>query len=138
MQDIEAIRRDVQACDDWLTAYIAKNGNGVPKEAIPEQWRDTDAMNAKRSALEVHDFKNDPPDRYVAYISHGPGNNWIVTTWTGDYLGTVSRIHKSWNSRRWDTTKFYSFSAVMLNGMAYNGIAYGGPGMYCRIWKKKN
>jgi uncharacterized secreted protein with C-terminal beta-propeller domain len=89
-----------------------------PKEddekLMPEDMR---VSNEDRSAVEVYEFVNDPPERYTVYINT---RECTATTWTGDVLGTVT-FGKEYRSNMGDKRQHVWMKGI--NGKVYTGTS---------------
>lgn len=88
--------------------------------------------NEERSALEVYDFVNDPPDSYFLYIRECKLTRWDgeATTWAGDRLGWVC-FGSEYRSNMGDIRVPVTIKAI--NGKTYHGTFYKSAGDYARI-----
>jgi hypothetical protein len=95
--------------------------------------------NEERSAVEVYEFVENPPERYFLYIKQetcqtvlGGDHNVSgrATTWTGEPLGDVGfgrEFRSNWGDRRID------INVYAINGRTYNGTYYKSAGDYARV-----
>lgn len=105
-----------------------------------------DVTNEERSAVEVYEFCQTPPERYFLYISHDDnalslpdshnhrtirnGASGLATTWTGEKLGDVqfgSEFHSAFGDRR------VSLRVYAINGKTYSGNYFRDAGSYARV-----
>lgn len=92
--------------------------------------------NDERSALEVYEFCQNPPERYFLYIKLNPngytgyGSSHMATTWTGEYLGDV-QFGRTFKSSFGDTR--VSITVAAINGRKYHGTYYKSAGDYARV-----
>ena len=87
--------------------------------------------NEERSAIEVYEFCQTPPDRYFLYISFPEfGKPGIASTWTGENLGAVT-FGRSFRSSFGDKRVPIRIDAI--NGKAYSGTYYSDAGNYARV-----
>lgn len=128
----------------WAEQYKQKNGwTVIPVDAIPPVKFDND----DRSAMEVWEWKHNPPEKYFLYITETKNNPvgfpyekplWIATTWTGQKLGNVrygAEFH-CWGFGRRSTRQ--SITVYGNNGVRYYGTYYKSSGNYARIKRMKN
>jgi len=125
--------RELQArLDRYITWVRERFGNGwacYDPDDVPENCRLT---NEERSKLEIHDWVNDPPRRYFAYVFHPDDlKKRYIGTWTGDKLARISilggRVRDNFGGcRRY-------ISAYGTNGVRYWGWYYESAGDYCRL-----
>jgi len=83
--------------------------------------------NEERSAVEVYEFRAEPPDKYVVYIDEPKR---LATTWTGDKLGSVSfgqPFRDNFGGKRIPIT------VNAINGRIYHGTYFKSSGDYARI-----
>jgi hypothetical protein len=83
--------------------------------------------NEERSAVEVHEFQAEPPDRYFLYINEAKK---LATTWTGDKLGLVEfgkPFRDNFGGKRIPIT------VQAINGRKYHGTYFASSGEYARI-----
>lgn len=83
--------------------------------------------NEQRSAIEVYEWVNDPPDRYFAYVNEKTRK---LTTWTGDVLGHV-HFGRTYQSNMGD--KRCHIWVTAINGREYTGTYYASAGDYACI-----
>jgi hypothetical protein len=107
--------------------------------------------NDLRSVVEVWEFVNNPPERYIAYVSADrglpgyEGRRYMplqyhvnIITWAGDTLvadhGTAMQyiaLGPVWRSNMGDHRRSIRFRAI--NGRTYAGTWYFDAGDYCRL-----
>jgi hypothetical protein len=101
-----------------------------------------DSQNSITSAHEVYEWLQHPPTRYFAYVkvtrnaqgySTGSG---VLTTWTGDILGTV-QLGRRYSTGGFARSTRRSITVVGTNGVKYHGTYYESSGDYCRIKRNK-
>jgi hypothetical protein len=117
----------------WAKQYQQKNGwTVIPSGAIPPVKFDND----DRSAIELWDWKHNPPERYFVYIKDFcPQNTGLATTWIGQELGRVSfgrGYRDNFGGLRVPITVYGN------NGVKYYGTYYKSSGDYARIKRSKN
>ncbi len=100
----------------------------------------TNQKNAETSRKEVAAFISDKPRQYFLYVKlHDPATlplgfpkeRGIVTTWTGDKLGTIYHVGASYYSNFGDWRRSISFRGI--NGLSYFGTYYFSTGDYARV-----
>lgn len=129
-EQAEDIERREAAHQSWIGERTSYHPSEVPAGC-------EGPTNEERSALEVYRFKNDPPDRYVAYVSlpadrardeaYARGR---MTTWTGDDLGACylgGTVRDNFGGKR------YPIRVEGINGRKYHGWYYASSGNYCRV-----
>lgn len=84
--------------------------------------------NDERSAIEVYEFVRDKPERYFAYVEL---NARTVTTWTGQKLGTITRIGREYRDAFGGQR--IPITVQGINGVRYHGIYFVSSGDYCRL-----
>lgn len=95
--------------------------------------------NEDISRAEVIEFKRKPlpvGESYSAYLARSPDGAYLITTFTGDVLATVTSIN-SWRAHGWQTDQRGTFWARGIDGRMYYG-RHNGTGMYCRMRVSKN
>lgn len=96
----------------------------------------SDFANRQRAELELEHLATGP-ERVFAYVKRPePGNPWVITLWTGHYLGLAwvgprSRMGFGHNSYRRPVT-------TRILGTLYHGWYYESSGDYCRLKRAKN
>jgi hypothetical protein len=83
------------------------------------------------SAVEVYEFRNDPPARYFAYVNCQGNYPSYITTWTGEILGEVLSFGASYHSNMGDVRQNITVKAI--NGKRYTGTYFKSSGDYCRL-----
>jgi hypothetical protein len=114
----------------WVDSIRGKNGwaSYRPEDkpaSVP------DVSNEERSALEVFEFCQNPPEKYFLYIRE---KDHTATTWTGDVLGEVSfgrEWRDSFGGRRVPVT------IRAINGLTYHGTYFKSSGDFARIRQSK-
>jgi hypothetical protein len=90
-----------------------------------------DERNAEISRKQVAGFKTARPgDRDLAYMSK---DETKVTTWTGEAIGTIHRLHKTqagFGGRRGSGRYYFRMRAY--DGRSWSGNGPG-AGMYCQL-----
>lgn len=115
--------------DKWAEQFRMRNGfRVVPVGATPP----AEVTNDERSAVEVFEFCRDKPDRYFLYVKAIPG---LVTTWTGQTLGTC-QLGSVYRGGFGDKRQPITVRAV--NGCTYHGTYFKSAGDYARITKSKH
>lgn len=117
------------AVTEYLTAHKT---NCIPNDIHATFPFANEVTNEMQSAIEVYEFINMPPEKYVLYIDEG---NSAATTWTGQNLGRVT-FGKAYRSNLRDERQPVSILAI--NGYAYYGTYYKSSGNYARIKMRKN
>lgn len=91
--------------------------------------------NAERSAREVAEWLKDPPESYFLYvrdINDSDGRRApVVTTWTGDVLGTITGWGATWVDNMGSTRRTLYVHGT--NGVDYWGTYFKSAGDYARI-----
>ena len=96
-------------------------------------------QNADISTVKVYDFKRGKHldgRSYVAYLDRRDGA-WLVTTWTGDPLATVTEINSHRVHTGYLTNTRGTFWARGIDGKMYYGW-HNGAGMYCKMRLSKS
>jgi hypothetical protein len=124
------IRQRNDALMAWVDSIRGRNGWASYK---PEDKPTNvpDVSNEERSALEVFEFCQTPPDKYFLYIRE---KDHTATTWTGDVLGQVSfgrEWRDSFGGRRVPVT------IRAINGLTYHGTYFKSAGDFARIRQSK-
>jgi hypothetical protein len=83
--------------------------------------------NEEISAIEVYEFVNDPPEKYLAYVNE---KTMEMTTWTGEKLGRVG-WGRTWKSNFGDVR--VSIDVDGINDARYHGTFFKSAGDYCII-----
>jgi hypothetical protein len=124
------IRQRNDALMAWVDSIRGKNGWASYKpEDKPAHV--PDVSNEERSALEVFEFCQNPPDKYFLYIRE---KDHTATTWTGDVLGQVSfgrEWRDSFGGRRVPVT------VRAISGLTYHGTYFKSSGDFARIRQSK-
>jgi hypothetical protein len=114
----------------WVDSIRGKNGwASYRPEDKPAHI--PDVTNGERSALEVFEFCQTPPDKYFLYINQ---KDHTATTWTGDVLGQVffgGEWRDSFGGRRVPVT------VRAINGHTYHGTYFKSSGDFARIRQSK-
>jgi hypothetical protein len=91
-----------------------------------------DVTNDERSALEIFEFRSNPPDKYFLYINE---DKHTATTWTGDVLGQVtfgSEYRDNFGGKRQPVW------VRGINGKQYHGTYFKSSGNFARIRQSKS
>jgi hypothetical protein len=128
------IRQRNDALMAWVDSIRGKNGwASYRPEDKPAHV--PDVSNEERSALEVFEFVQNPPDKYFLYINE---TTYAATTWTGDKFGDVRF------GRAYKCPAFGGFSSTRvpvtiraINGVTYHGTYYKSSGSFARIRQSK-
>lgn len=157
----DALRARIDAYESARKQFDPKRyerGGGYSREdctSIATLAGATDPTNEEKSAVEVYEFVQNPPDRYFAYVKGvkfewrpnpsqcGARNipaltDWrggIVTTWTGDKLGDVVAVGDLHRGNMGDVR--IPLRVKGINGVTYSGIFYASTGDYCRLRRVK-
>jgi len=129
-QEYKELREKIDAHKNWLEARDYKS---YRTEECPEDLRVT---NEQRSAVEVYEWENDPPEQYFAYVNgkhrtvDGITYRPTITTWMGDTLGYVI-FGVEYRSCFGD--KRVPMCVTGTNGKKYYGTYYKSAGDYCRL-----
>jgi hypothetical protein len=83
------------------------------------------------SALEVYEFRHNPPTRYFAYVHQAGHYPDYITTWTGEILGEVLTFGAAYHSNMGDVRQ--NIKVLGINGKHYSGTYYKSSGDYCRL-----
>lgn len=121
----DALRAQEEKFRAWLgirTSYLLEE---VPADCPP-------LTNEQRSAVEVYDFVNDPPQKYFAYVSE---KTMTITTWMGNLLGKITRVGDTYRCLFGDTRR--SIHVLGVNGLRYYGVYYQSSGDYCLLTANK-
>lgn len=116
--------KEIRAKYDAFHAWRGNRTSYHPSE-IPSHV--PTVTNDELSALEVHDFVTNPPDRYFLYINEETGN---ATTWTGDSLGRAylgREFRDNFGGKRVPVT------IQSINGKTYHGTYFKSAGNYARV-----
>jgi hypothetical protein len=130
MVSINTIQKRV-AIERKYVKGLRKNWLSPEEQQILKRKMGGELTNSMRSQLEIHQFKKERPSNYFAYVDLPKR---IVTTWTGQKIGTITRVgreHKVWGSERVPIR----FKAI--NKANYSGTLYSGAGDYGRFKKVK-
>ena len=93
--------------------YPRKNGITVEEQAtLPAP-----VSNEDISAMEVYEFKANPPDSYTLYVEE---TGHFVTTWMGDVLGIIRDYGRVFRSNFGDKRQYLTIAAI--NGRTYGGF----------------
>lgn len=112
--------------------YMTENKtNGIPVNICATFPFANEVNNDVRSAIEVYEFINTPPDKYFLYIDE---QNKTATTWTGQKLGNV-KFGTPYTSNFGDRRQ--PIDIIAINGKIYYGTYYKSSGSYARIKEKK-
>lgn len=145
IEEYEELKQIQSQYNEWAKQYVQKNGwTVIPADAIPPVKFDND----DRSAMELWEWKTNPPEKYFIYIreTKEPPKGfpyekplWEAITFTGQKLGNVrygkeykSPCFGSWPSIRQSITVYGS------NGVKYYGTYHKSSGDYARIKRYKN
>jgi len=125
-EQYEEHKTRAQAWRTWAEQYKQRNGWTVIPAGVepPEGAR---ISNEERSAIEVYEFVNNPPDRYFLYVNEAQR---IATTWTGDKLGALF-LGASWRDNFGGTRRSVTLHAI--NGRTYHGTYFKSSGDYARV-----
>ena len=124
------IRLRNDALNAWVDTIRGKNGWASYKpEDKPSDV--PDVTNEERSALEVFEFCQNPPDKYFLYIRE---KDRTATTWTGDVLGQVS-FGREWRDSFGGRRSPVTIRAI--NGLTYHGTYFKSSGDFARVRQSK-
>lgn len=102
--------------------------NGIPVE-ICATFPFADIVdNELRSAIEVYEFVNNPPNKYFIYVSEV---KQVVTTWTGQILGDITFMGNPYRDNFGGKRQSIRFKAI--NGLFYHGTYFKSSGDYARV-----
>lgn len=93
--------------------------------------------NNMTSAIELYEWKHNPPQHYALYLSLGEKNIRVgrATTWTGDLLGRAVFDHKSYSPVG---GVFWAVTVYGSNGVRYYGRWFYQSGDVAIIHAHKN
>lgn len=121
----KALRERIDAENAFIDSKRGKNGWAcIPANEYSENVK---VENANKSAVEVYEFVNDPPERYTVYINT---LERTATTWMGDVLGTVI-LGSEYRSNFGDKRQHVWMKGI--NGKIYTGTYYKSAGDYAHI-----
>lgn len=130
--EYETARYKLEQYETAAKAYMTANKtNGIPIDICATFPFANEVSNDMRSAIELYEFINNPPQKYFLYIDE---QTKTATTWTGQKLGDVS-FGRSYKSNLGDSRQPITITAI--NGLTYYGIYYKSSGGYARIKKSK-
>lgn len=112
------------AANKWMKE---NKTNGIPAEVCASFPYSDVVNNELRSAVEVYEFINYPPEKYFLYISE---SKKIATTWTGQELGFV-KFGREYRATFGDVRQSVRITAC--NGLVYSGTYYKSAGNYARV-----
>lgn len=109
--------------------YLKENKtNAIPVEISKAFPYANEITNALRSAIETWEFKIKPPQKYTLYVNL---EKRVVTTWTGQVLGTITSIGKAYRSNMGDIRIPIRFKGI--NTLTYAGTFYKSAGDYAHV-----
>lgn len=122
----------------FLDYYEAERGRLFPKKnsftsEMLLQLPQPNPTNAERSAIEVYEFIENPPKKYLVYVDV---EKKVVTTWVGDVLGRVTWMGSRYKSSFGDKRVNFGFRGI--NGYDYYGTHYCSSGDYARVRQKSS
>lgn len=117
------LKKRLDRFEDWCVTRTSYHADSVPVELR--------VTNEERSYIEVYEFLNDPPDKYLVYIDEEAG---LAKTWPGHLLGEVT-FGLSYHSNMGDLRVPVTIKAI--NGRMYFGTYYKSAGDYARVKVKK-
>jgi hypothetical protein len=122
-------KSQLSAYETVAEQYIKDNKtNGIPAE-ICATFPFADVVdNELRSAIEVYEFVNNPPDKYFLYVSEV---RQVVTTWTGQILGDITYMGNPYRDSFGGKRQSIRFKGI--NGLQYYGTYYKSAGDYARV-----
>ena len=125
------IRLRNDALNAWVDTIRGKNGWASYKpEDKPSDV--PDVTNEERSALEVFEFCQNPPDKYFLYIRE---KDRTATTWTGDVLGHVPLVGSGAIALAVSSDVPVTIRAI--NGLTYHGTYFKSSGDFARVRQSK-
>jgi len=129
------IRRRNDALNAWVDTIRNKRTGWASYKASDKPAHVPDVTNEERSALEVFDFCQNPPDKYFLYIRE---KDRTATTWTGDVLGQVSfgLVYKCPAFGGFSSTRV-PVTIRAINGLTYHGTYFKSSGDFARIRQSK-
>ena len=89
--------------------------------------------NDERSAVEAWEFQHTQRDRYTAYVDF---DKTKVTTWTGQLLGTITKVGREWRDSFGG--KRIALSVLGINGVHYHGTYFVSSGDYCHLKARRH
>lgn len=107
-----------------------KNGKSYAFLTAAEAATLPQVSNAERSAVEVYEFIERPPETYFLYINR---DQKTAATWTGDVLGQVT-FGCAFRSNMGD--KRIPITIRAINGHTYHGTFFASAGGYARVKMK--
>jgi hypothetical protein len=114
--------------NEWARQYQHKNGCiVVPADAVSPVV----VTNDDRSAIELWEWKHNPPDKYYLYVSEEKQD---AHTWTGQSLGTC-RFGREWRDNFGGKRR--SVTVFGNNGVKYFGTYFKSSGDYAMIKRAK-
>lgn len=137
-QEYKEVKAKQVTYETWSEQFKQKNGwIIIPSNAIPPVKFDND----DRSAIELYEWKNNPPEKYFLYVKETNLDNGLrlnradIHTWIGQslgyaYLGPTYR--DNFGGKRVSITVYGN------NGVKYYGTYYKSSGDYARIKRIKN
>jgi hypothetical protein len=123
------IEKKVETERDYIKS-LNKNWLSPDEQEILKKKMGGELTNEMRSQLEVHQFKQDPPERYFAYVNLDKKQ---ITTWTGEKLGDITHVGNEWSSNMGD--RRVPIRVKGINGFTYSGTFYKDAGDYARLKK---
>ena len=145
IEEYEELKQIQSQYNEWSRQYIQKSGwTVIPADAIPPVKFDND----DRSALELWDWKHNPPEKYFLYITETkePPKGFpyekplrIATNFMGEKLGNVryGQEYKCPAFGGWPSIR-QSIAVYGNNGVKYYGTYYKSSGNYARIKRAKH
>lgn len=126
-EEYKLLRARIDDMNEWVDTLRVRGGGASYKpEDVPAHLLPV-PTNEERSAVEVHEFNLNKPEKYFAYVSE---KNHTVTTWTGDTLGSAS-FGCEFRGNMGD--KRVPIRVNGVNGRTYSGTYYKSAGDYCRL-----
>lgn len=120
----QGLKRKLAIYRKWSRQYRKPNGwTVIPAGAKPP----VHLTNNDRSEVEVYEFVNDPPERYLLYISE---ENRVASTWTGQPLGEVE-FGRTWRDNFGGLRRAVRVKAI--NGATYSGTYFKSSGDYATV-----
>jgi len=145
IEEHQEVKERQAAYESWSKQFRQKNGwIIIPPEAVPPVKFDND----DRSAIELWEWKHDPPEKYFLYIRENDKRPegfpyepplWEAITFAGQKLGNVryATEYKCPAFGGWPSVR-QSITVYGNNGVKYYGTYYKSSGDYARIKMMKN
>lgn len=134
IEEYNSLKAKLTANNQAIKDYCRINKtNGIPVEISNSFPFAAEVNNDLRSAIEEFEFRINPPEKYFLYVDTARN---IVTTWTGQKLGNITELGKTFRSNMSDDRQYIKFTGV--NGFKYSGFYFRSSGDYARVKKLKS